>query len=146
MIRKIFIPLLLMAAIAVFYQSFIVSSVVAQEGAVLDVDEIIKNVDPTKFTKAQIKEYCKGIEKKQAKGKGTVVNVLPGKKERHRVTILTSASKPEKGYNVVLYTTMNAPSELNINDRIVFEGEVGRVSTFRGASVDIHGTYKKAGE
>lgn len=39
MIRKIFIALLLMAVIAVFYQSFIVSSVVAQEGTVLDIEE-----------------------------------------------------------------------------------------------------------
>lgn len=142
MTKRIFIAFLIIAAITFFYQSFVVRSVVAQEGAVLDVNEIIKNVDPTKFTKAQIKEYYKSVEKKQARGEGIVVNVL-GKKERYKVTILTPASNPEKGYNVVLYTTQDATSELNMKDRIVFEGEVGRMSTFRGVSVDIHGTYKK---
>jgi hypothetical protein len=117
----------------------------AEEGTLLNVNEILKNVDTEKYTKAQIKEYYDGVRGKKAKGEGIVVNVLPGKRERHKVTILTPASSPEKGYNVVLYTTQDAPSELNKNDKVVFEGEVGRLSTFRGSSIDIHGTYKKAG-
>ncbi|MBM4137231.1 MAG: hypothetical protein FJ241_10440 [Nitrospira sp.] len=141
MTKKIFIAFLLIAAMVFFPQSFVVKSVIAQEGAVLDVNEIIKNVDPAKFTKAQIKEYYKNVEKKQAKGEGIVVNVISGK-GKHKVTILTPASNPEKGYNVVLYTTQNA-TELNMKDGITFEGEVGRLSTWKGASIDIHGSYRK---
>ncbi len=122
-----------------------VSAAVEKE-KVIDVNEIIKQIDPTKYTKAQIKEYYKSIRGKYAKGEGVVVNVLPGRRGRHRVTVLTSASKPEKGYNVVLYTTQDAPAELKLNDRISFEGTVGRISTFRGASVDIKGKYTKLEE
>lgn len=130
--KKIFfsISLILIFALTAF----------AQEG-VLSVDEVIKKLDATKYTKAQIKEYHGTIKGKQAEGTGKVVNVLPGKKDRHRVTILTPASNPEKGYNVVLYTTKDAPSELTIGTKIKFKGEIGRVSTWRGTSIDIHGDY-----
>ncbi len=117
----------------------------AEEVDLLNVNDILKNVDTEKFTKSQIMDYFDKVKKKNAKGEGVVVNVLPGKRDRHRVTILTTASKHEKGYNVVLYTTLDAPSELNKNDKIAFEGEVGRLSTFRGSSIDINGTYKKLG-
>ncbi|MEW6067220.1 MAG: hypothetical protein AB1610_02855 [Nitrospirota bacterium] len=143
MIKKIFIYSIIAAL--TLYCVLDINKAKADEIAFLNIDEIMKNIDPAKFTKAQIKEYHKNITGKQAKGEGVVVNVLPGKRDRHRVTILTPASKPEKGYNVVLYTTMDAPSDLHLNDRILFEGEVGRLSTFRGASVDIHGSYKKIG-
>ena len=38
---------------------------------------------------------------------------------------------------------MNAPQELKLNDRIKFKGEIGRMSSFRGLSIDIIGTYEK---
>ena len=110
------------------------------------MDNIIKNVDPDKVTKAEFKEYFKTIEGKKAKGEGIVVNILHGGKERHKVTILTPASEPEKGYNVVLFTTQDAPSDLKQNDKVIFEGEVVRVNPYKGASVDLQGTYKKVGE
>jgi hypothetical protein len=109
----------------------------------LPVNEVIEKVDATKYTKAEIKDYHATIKGKKAEGTGKVVNVLPGKRDRHRVTILTRASNPEKGYNVVLYTTMNAPSELKIGDEIKFKGEIGRLSTIRGSSIDIIGSYEK---
>lgn len=137
---------LLTSTLFIVFSSFLCFCIVyAEEAALLNVNDILKNVDTAKFTKAQIKDYYETVQDKNAKGEGIVVNVLPGKRDRHRVTILTPASKPEKGYNVVLYTTQNAPSELNKNDKIVFEGEVGRLSTFRGSSIDIHGTYRKSG-
>ncbi len=118
----------------------------AEEGAVLNADDIIRNVDPDKVTKAEFKEYFKTIEGKKARGKGKVVNVLPGGRYLYRIAILTSASEPEKGYNIFLYTNQDAPSELKNNDIISFEGDVGRINPYKGASVDLSGTYKKTGE
>jgi len=118
----------------------------AEEGAMLNVDDIIRNVDPNKVTKAEFKEYFKTIEGKKARGKGKVVNVLPGGRYLYRIAILTSASEPEKGYNIFLYTNQDAPSELNNNDIISFEGDVGRINPYKGASVDLSGTYKKTVE
>lgn len=117
-----------------------------EEGSILNVDNIIKNVDPEKITKAEFKEYFKTIEGKKAKGEGIVVNVLYGGKDRYRITVLTTASEPEKGYNVVLFTIQDAHSELKQNDKIIFEGQVQRINPYKGASIDLQGNYKKVGE
>jgi len=119
----------------------------AEEAKILTIDEVIKNTDPATATKAQIKEYFNKVKGKTDKGEGTVVDVLPPgimSRGMPRITVLTAASKPEKGYNVVLLTAQaEAGSELQINDRIAFEGKIERISSFKGTSVDIVGTYKK---
>jgi len=141
--KKVLAFLLVILLIPIVYQCI---PSYAEEGALLNVDDIIKNVDPDKVTQAQFKEYYKTIEGKKAKGQGKVVKVFSGGKNIHRVRILTSASEPEKGYNVVLFTIQDAPSELEKNDKIFFEGEVGHIIPYKGASIDLHGTYKKTGE
>ena len=110
----------------------------------LAVTEVLKKVDSAKHTSAEIKEYYKSIKGKEAEGRGKVIDVLKGRRDRHRVTILTAAGKPKKGYDVVLYTEMNAPAQLKKGQTIKFKGEIGRISSFRGTSVDIHGGYEKA--
>lgn len=107
------------------------------------VSEVIRKTDHEKYTPAEIKEFHDSVKGLQAEGMGRVVEVIPGLKNRHKVTVLTDASAPGKGYNVVLYTTMNAPLELKKNDRIRFRGEIGRISDIDGSSVDIHGTYEQ---
>jgi hypothetical protein len=110
----------------------------------LNADDVIKNVDPSVVSKAQFKEYFRDVEGKKVKGQGLVVNVLGGGLSRYRISILTPASEPEKGYNVVLYTSQDAGDELKKGDKVSFEGEITRVNPYRGASLDIHGTYKRA--
>jgi len=111
----------------------------------LDVNTILINIDPDKVNKAQVKEYFKEIHGKIARGEGKVINILPGNKENFRIRILTSASSPEKGYNVVLFTTQDATSGISAGDIIIFEGTVERINAFQGASLDIHGTcWKKS--
>lgn len=107
----------------------------------LSVSDMVKKLDDSKQTSAAIKSYAKEIKGKRAEGTGKVVDVLDGKRDKYRVTILSDGSKSERGYNVVLYTTMNAPAELKKDQKVRFKGEVGRVSTFRGTSIDIHGDY-----
>ncbi|GAB4483045.1 MAG: hypothetical protein OHK006_02930 [Thermodesulfovibrionales bacterium] len=109
----------------------------------LPVSEILKKTDVSQHTSAEIKEYGRQVKGKQAAGRGQVVDVLEGRREGYRVTIMLDGTKNAKGYNVVLYTGQNASAELKKNDRVKFSGEVGRISTFRGTSVDIHGTYEK---
>lgn len=109
----------------------------------LAVSEILKKTDVSQHTSAEIKEYSRQVKGKQATGKGQVVDVLEGRREGYRVTIMLDGTKNAKGHNVVLYTDQNASAELKKNDRVKFSGEVGRVSTFRGTSVDIHGRYEK---
>lgn len=112
----------------------------------LSVAEILKKTDASANTSADIKHYSRGVKGRFASGKGQVVDVLDGRREGHRVTILIDGTKTAKGYNVVLYTNQNAPAELKMNDKVKFSGVVGRISTHRGTSVDITGTYEKAGE
>ena len=129
-------------------QSFGPRSIYAQEGQVLNIDEVIKNTDPVTVTKAQIKTYFNQVKGKDARGQGVVVEVLPGRMraaDQVRVAILTPASKPDKGFNVVLYTNKEAMSELKINDKVSFEGKVHAISSIRGVSIDVIGTYKKLG-
>jgi len=121
---------------------FVLASVAAYAGDVLDVNTIIKSIKPDTMTKVQIKEYYSSVKGKTAKGSGKVVDVSPGR-GKYKITILTSASNPPKGYNVVLYGKGDAPTNLNKGQTIKFEGEVGRISTFRGLSVDIIGSYSK---
>jgi|GEM_PF-2708581 len=138
--------LLIALALLIAGQHFALPLAKAQEQA-MDINEVIKNTDPAKATKAQINEYFKQVKGKIAKGEGKVVDVLPprvGSRGMLRVTILTPVSKPEKGYNVVLLTTQSeAVSELKMNDQITFEGRIDKISTFRGTSVDLTGTYRK---
>jgi hypothetical protein len=47
---------------------------------------------------------------------------------------------------VVFYTDKEkAMSELTMNDSISFEGKVRGLSSIRGVSIDVIGTYKKLG-
>lgn len=125
----------------IFIVSVFVLPAYAQD--ILPVSEIIKKVDKEKNTSSDIKEYYKGIKGKQAEGTGKVVDVIEGRRDKHKVTVLCSEKAPEKGHDVVLYTTMNAPAELKVGDMIKFKGELGRLSTYKSSSIDIHGTYEK---
>jgi len=127
-------------------QSFHIQAIYAQQGEVLSIDDVIKGTNPATKTKAQIDSYFKQVKEKDARGEGIVVNVLPGRKlSSHdaRVLILTPASKPEKGYNVVLFANEQALSELKKNDRVSFEGKINMRSPYKGGSIDVIGTYKK---
>ena len=111
----------------------------------LNVDEILKNLDPDKVNQFQAKEYFKDVKGKKAKGEGKVVYVLPVTKEQYKIRILTSASTPHKGYNVLLFTNQDASLDLNKGDLVIFDGQVERVTPYQGASLDMYGTYKKSG-
>ncbi|HYQ48541.1 MAG TPA: hypothetical protein VEP69_05710 [Thermodesulfovibrionales bacterium] len=110
----------------------------------LAVNEALNKLDVANHTSAEIKTYAKAIRGARTEGSGKVVDVHEGRRDKHRVTILVDSTKPEKGYNVVLYTAMNAPAELKKGQKIRFSGKVGRVSTFRGTSIDIHGEYESS--
>ncbi len=118
-------------------------SYIFAEETTLDVNTILMNIDPEKVNKAQVKEYFKEIHGKTVKGEGKVINILPANNENLRIRILTPASSPEKGYNVVLFTTQGTIPEISPGDIIIFEGLVQRINAFQGASLDIHGTYMK---
>jgi hypothetical protein len=131
------------------WQSFGPRSISAQEDQVLNLDEVTKNTDPATATNAQIKTYSEQVKGKQDRGEGVVVDILPPRArsaDQARVTILTPASNPGKGYNVVLYTSKEAMSELKISDKVSFEGKIQAISSIRGVSIDVMGTYKKLGE
>ena len=127
-------------------QSFHIQAIYAQQGEVLSVDDVIKGTNPATKTKTQIDSYWEQVKDKNARGEGIVVNVLPGRKlspHEARVLILTPASKPAKGHNVVLYTNEQALSELKKHDKVSFEGKIGMKSSHKGGSIDVEGTYKK---
>lgn len=108
----------------------------------LAVSEIVQRLDKTKQSSAAIKGYAREIKFKQAEGTGKVIDIFDSHRNKHRVTILCEGAIAERGYNVVLYTAMNAPAELKRGQMIRFKGEVGRVSTVRGTSIDINGEYE----
>jgi hypothetical protein len=137
--------LLLTAVLAIFANQMIASCPVYAEDKILNIDEVIRNVDPEKVNKAQFKEYFRDIDGQTVKGAGIVVNILPGSRGTNRVAILTPASNPDKGYNVMLYTTQDVSAEIKKDDRILFEGKITRVNPYQGASIDLHGAYQKAG-
>jgi hypothetical protein len=109
----------------------------------LAVSEIVKKLDSTRQSSAAIRSYAREIKFKQAEGTGKVIDILDDNRaNRYRVTILSDGAFSQRGYNVVLYTAMHAPAELKRDQKIRFKGEVGRISTHRGTSIDIHGNYE----
>jgi hypothetical protein len=142
--KKYYIYLMLVVLVILANQ-MITSFPVHAADKMLNIDEVIRNVDPEKINKAQFKEYFRDIDGQTAKGEGIVVSILPGSRGTSRVAILTPASKPEKGYNVMLYTAQDVSAELEKDDKVLFEGKITRVNPYEGASIDIHGTYQKAG-
>ncbi|MEW6002825.1 MAG: hypothetical protein AB1638_09305 [Nitrospirota bacterium] len=126
--------------VLLLFQAVSLPVVLAEENSVLSIDEVLKNVDPAKVTKAQVKEYYKEVSGKKVKGEGTIVNVFPGTRDTHRIAVLAAGSDPEKGYNVMLYVTQETRPDVNKNDRIAFEGEISRLSAYKGALIDIHRT------
>ncbi|GBD99957.1 hypothetical protein BMS3Abin07_02004 [bacterium BMS3Abin07] len=136
-----------LAAIFIFAAISTVSAdaVFAGSAPALDVNTVIRQLDPAVNTRARIKKYFRSIKGRKVRGKGKVVNVLGGR-SRISVTILTSATKPRKGYNVVIYTKQDAISELYIHDRLSFEGVLFKYSAFGGGSIAIKGVYKKLGQ
>ena len=120
------------------------SAVLAGEDPVLSIDDVLKNVDPAKVTKAEVKEYYKEVSGKRVKGEGTVANIFPGTRDTHRIAVLAAGSDPEKGYNVMLYVKQELRPDLDKNDRIAFEGEISRLSAYKGALIDVRGaTFRK---
>ncbi|MEW6587233.1 MAG: hypothetical protein AB1442_16680 [Nitrospirota bacterium] len=116
----------------------------AADNSALTIDDVLKNVDPSAVTKAQVKVYFKEVNGRKVKGEGTVVNVFPGTRDTHRIAVLAAGSDPEKGYNVMLYVSQEARPDVNKNDRIAFEGEISRLSAYKGALIDIHAaTFQK---
>ena len=137
-----FIYFLSSVLFAVFFLS--AGCVTAEPRKTLPAVEVLERLDQSKYTTAQIKEYLKSSEGSNIKGEGKVVNVLGGKPGKIRGTVLSPGSKPQKGYNIVLYTGQNAIAELNINEPISFEGELGKASSVRGASIDVKAAvYRK---
>lgn len=139
-----------MINVSTFFPVIILATIVftglpayAEERAALNINDIIKNVSPENVTGAEFKAYYKTIEGKRAAGEGKVVYILPDINNRHKIRILTSASEPGKGYNVLLFTAQDARSELQKGDMISFEGEIGRVNSYMGVSIDMRGMYKK---
>jgi len=110
----------------------------------LSIQEVLKNLDPATHTKAEIKNYHSSIKDAPVSGSGKVVNVLPPGRgiKQTRITVLTSDKAPEKGYDVVVYTTQDA-SGLKIGQSIKFTGTIGRISTFKGLSVDVMGEFSE---
>jgi hypothetical protein len=126
------------AVVALFLcQAVTLPLVVAGEDAVLTIDEVLKNVDPATVNKAEVKEYYKEIGGRKVRGEGTVVNIFPGTQETIRIAVLTSGSAPAKGYNVMLYVSREVSPGVEKNDRIAFEGEISRLSAYKGALIDI---------
>lgn len=118
--------------------------VIAGGNTVLAIDEVLRNVDPAKVTKWEVKEYWREINGKKVKGEGTVVHVLPLPEGGERIAVLAPGSNPEKGYNVMLYVTQEPPLDLRENDRISFEGEISRLSAYMGALIDVRkATFQK---
>jgi hypothetical protein len=58
--------------------------------------------------------------------------------------VLAAGSDPEKGYNVMLYVKQELRPDLDKNDRIAFEGEISRLSAYKGALIDLReATFRK---
>jgi len=130
----------LIALILLTFHGTSLDVVFADDDDVLMINDVLKNVDPGKVTKAQVKEYYKEVGGKRVKGEGTVINVFPGTQDRQRIAVLASGSDPEKGFNVMLYVEQETPPDVNKNDQIAFEGKISRLSAYKGALIDVHET------
>lgn len=94
-----------------------------KEGRV-SVEEILRNLDLDKNTKAHIQEYVKETKGKTAYGKGKVVEVISGKREfRIRIKVEGNIPPAARGeYNVTFLTENPDASKLNRGAMIAFEG------------------------
>lgn len=90
----------------------------------ITAEEVLRNLDLDKNTKAHIQEYVKETKGKTVYGKGKVVDVT-GKKGNFKVRVKIEGNIPPaaKGeYNVTLFTEKPDAANLKKGDRIKFEG------------------------
>jgi hypothetical protein len=91
------------------------------------------------------RNYVYEIKGKKIAGAGTVTNLSGSPSSASgKVLILAPGSTPVKGYNVVLIANQEDRGSLKPGDKVTFTGTVGNVSNWRGVSVDIKGSFKKA--
>ena len=91
------------------------------------------------------RNYVLEIKGKKVSGAGTVTNLSGSPSSSSgKVLILTPGSTPVKGYNVVLIVNQEDRGSLKPGDKVTFTGMMGNVSNWRGVSVDIKGSFKKA--
>lgn len=91
------------------------------------------------------RNYVYEIKGKKVAGAGTVTNLSGSPSSPSgKVLILAPGSTPVKGYNVVLIVDQEDRSSLKPGDKVTFAGMMGNVSNWRGVSVDIKGSFKKA--
>lgn len=92
------------------------------------------------------KQYHQDIDGRIVAGEGKVVKVTTSSKtDRSKVLILTPDSTPQKGYNAILVTKQPEAADLKPGDAVSFRGEIGNLSTWHGASLDITGTFGRIG-
>lgn len=109
--------------------------------AVFPVADIIAKASALQPDTDKIVKYGDTMKNKAARGEGVVVSVLPAKRGIYRVTVLTDASKPEKGYDVILFNKNTMSAKLQPGDTISFLGRIGRIAFFKGISVDVLGDF-----
>lgn len=96
------------------------------------------------FTDHQ-RNYVLQIKGKKGAGAGTVTNLSGSPSSSSgKVLILAPGSTPVKGYNVVLIVDQEDRGSLKPGEKVTFTGTMGNVSNWRGVSIDIKGSFKKA--
>lgn len=117
----IFLSLLIFSSMTLASEEEAVSE--KKEGRVA-VEQILRNLDLDKYTKAHIVEYVKETKGKTTYGKGRVVEVT-GKKGNFRIRIKVDGDIPSAArgeYNVTLITENPDAVNLNRGAKIEFEG------------------------
>jgi len=91
------------------------------------------------------RNYVYEIKGKKGAGAGTVTKLSGSPSSSSgKVLILAPGSNPVKGYNVVLIVDQEDRGSLKPGDKVTFTGTMGNVSNWRGVSIDIKGSFKKA--
>jgi len=91
------------------------------------------------------RNYVLEIKGKKGAGAGTVTKLSGSPSSSSgKVLILAPGSNPVKGYNVVLIVDQEDRGSLKPGDKVTFAGTMGNVSNWRGVSIDIKGSFKKA--
>jgi len=91
----------------------------------ITVEEILRNLDLDKNTKAHIQDYVKETKGKTVNGKGKVIDVTKGRGGEFRVRVKTEGDIPPAArgeYNVTLITEKPDAANLKKGDKIKFEG------------------------
>jgi hypothetical protein len=111
------------------------------EEDVVPAAEAVSYLDKETYTSAQIRQYYRGLRSKTIAGEGTVAQVRQVRKN-YEVCVLVTGTTYSRPCNLVINTGQEEALNLQMGQKVSFEGQFVRLTPFVNYYVIIKGAYQ----